>query len=270
MGNGVMLNSIKLGNIPVSKPGPTQFPEYPSYMGRYKILDLMKLQFSRIAKDERRKFSSLMARPKLEFKEEWRFHPSKTNRQFRREWYNNHRGRFIASEHKRTFVLSARPGPGPLTKSALYLRKQADRTAKQAVVRERKNLRAKRTEGPVRPARADPVLRSSVALTSKTSSGSAAYLPPHKRPKIRDPVIPAQRAQFDCIHEGYIYLITPGGKTRSLKLHEYHFEEPPPKELWAKYKYFYRTRGRWRVSEHNPIGNEATIITEWLSRASPG
>jgi hypothetical protein len=249
---------------------PQGFPEYPAYAGRYKILDLMKLQFSKIAKNARREFSGLMARPKIEFHEEWRFHPGKTNRQFRREWFNNHKGRFIASEHKRHFVLTSRPGPGPLTKSAIYLRKEADRTAKAAARLERSNLAKKGTEGPPRPARVSEVLRDSVRTTSKTSSSQPAYLPPQKRPAPRDVVIPAQRAHIDRVEDGYIFFVTPGGKTRYSRLVDYEFDMPPPKELWAKYKYFYRTRGRWRVSKHHPIGNEESVITDWLSRVSPG
>jgi hypothetical protein len=34
------------------------------------------------------------------------------------------------------------------------------------------------------------------------------------------------------------------------------YTRPPPVKDWSKYWYFYRKRGRWRVSEHHPYGDE--------------
>jgi len=237
------------------------FPTYPAYAGRYKILDLMKLQFSRIAKDARRQFAGLMQRPKVVFHEEWRFSRDMTNREFRRRWYRNHRGRFIASEHPRYWVLTSRPGPGPLVKSAIYLRKQADKEAQKAAKVEREKLRANRTEGPPRPARADPVLRSSVTLTSKPSKPkqSQASRPNASSARAQE-AIPAMKAHIGS--DGVVYQRYLGG----LALNGVKFYAPPPKESWRKYWFFFRHQGFWRISDHHPYGDEGAIITEWLNK----
>jgi len=243
-------------------PTPVGFPVYPAYAGRYKILDLMKLQFSRIAKDARRQFAGLMARPKVEFHVEHRFDTNITNREFRRRWYRNHRGRFIASEHRRFPVYTARPGPGPLTKSALYLRKEADKSAKRASRIERSNMRAKRTEGPIRPARAGEVLRDSVTHTSKTSRREDTPSSSLGQPKKSQPA-KAGRGHFDHGY-GLFYHRLLGGQTHAVRL-----DFPPslvdPK--WLKYNYFYRTRGYWHVSEHHPYGDEREKLLRFLNES---
>jgi len=240
-------------------PTPVGFPVYPAYAGRYKILDLMKLQFSRIAKDARRQFAGLMARPKVEFHVEHRFDTNLTNREFRRRWYRNHRGRFIATEHRRFPVYTARPGPGPLTKSALYLRKEADKDAKRLARSERSKLRANGAEGPPRPARAAGVLRDSVTSTSKTSRGSDSKprLVPRKGNSLRF----AEHAHADPQY-GYFYHRLLGGQTHSVR-----FDFPPSlvDKSWLKYNYFYRVRGYWHTSEHHPYGDEREKLLRFLN-----
>jgi len=248
-------------HVQTKSSDPGVFPVYPAYAGRYKIMDLMKLQFSRIAKDARRQFAGLMERPKVVFRETWRFSRSMTNREFRRRWYRNHRGRFIASEHPRYWVYTASPGPGPLVKSALYLRKQADKEAQKAAKDERMKLRAKRTEGPPRPARVDPVLRDSVTLTSKPSKPKVPSAPnaPRKEAPVLHDSMRAMKAHIGS--DGVVYQRYLGG----LALNGVKFTSPPPVNHWKKYWFFYRNQGFWRISDHHPYGDEAPIITDWLN-----
>jgi hypothetical protein len=262
-----MVSSYSLSVAPV--PTPVGFPTYPEYAGRYKILDLMKLQFSKIAKNARREFSGLMARPKVEFHTEYRFSTNMTNREFRRNWFNNHKGRFIASEHKRHLVFTSRPGPGPLVKAAKYLRQQADKSAKAKLRREKSNMRSKGTEGPLRPARADGVLRDSVQLTSKPST----YVVPQRRKgHVNDPDpkgrYKAQEKRLMFTHQDSIshtaYTRALCGVVRSDGVD--YYTKPPPESHWGKYWYFYRKYGRWRVSVHHPYGDEEEAIKKWTQR----
>jgi hypothetical protein len=43
---------------------------------------------------------------------------------------------------------------------------------------------------------------------------------------------------------------------------ESDFTRPPPVWAWGKYWYFYRKRGRWRVSEHHQRGDEDILLKE--------
>lgn len=227
----------------------------PSYLkGRYQILDLLKLQFSKLSKKERPKFFGLMERPKLEFRTESRFDPGITNREFRRRWSRDRKGPFCAEKIPRHTVFTARPGPGPLVKAEKFLRKQE---YKMALRHHRQSRALRDREGPA--AGPLPPYRSSFQGTGDkrpergfTVSKARSGVKPDKRVLLKTHSTPGSSD---------VYTSFVGGKS----IKDMTFTEPPPGH-WRKYWYFYRTRGYWRVSEHHPYGDEVPIITDWLVR----
>jgi len=253
------MRSVVMSVSQTSVPGIPDFPKYPFYMGKYQILDLMKLQFSRIAKDYRRTFAGLMTRPKIEFVESYRFDTNISNREYRRRWYRNHNGRFIASEHKKHLVLTARPGPGPLVKSAMYLKRHNEYVTRRATASERKNLRKERKSI---PPRIDAVSTQKYVVPGRrkaVSNGQAPFIGARIIRKGDERM--GVRSQYDPEYNRY-WIHVPGGLTRPS--FQNYFLDPPPRKDWVKYSYFYRKHGRWRPSEHHPYEDEDIAIERWL------
>jgi len=229
----------------------------PRYVGQYKVLDLLKLQFSKLSKKERAQFSSLMERPKLEFRDEWRFNTSCSNREFRRRWHQAGKGPFHASEHTKKWVLSARPEPGPLVKAAKFLRK---REQARALAHKRKASsvldRNGPASGPLPPYRGDEHRLAHLA-SKKDGSSSLGKT----KVRSRQPVGVKRIMMMTHMAEGHTY----SGPVGGTRISDLWFTAPPPVSRWKKYWYFYRTYGQWRPSEHHPYGDEVPVIRNWLS-----
>lgn len=228
--------------------------EAPSYLkGRYEILDLLKLQFSKLSKKERPKYFGLLERPKVEFRTEARFDPSITNREFRRRWSRAGKGPFHADKMPRYTVFTARPGPGPLVKAEKFLRKQEYKLA----LRQHRQSRGTRDRfGPA--AGPLPPYRSSFQGTGKRPERGFTVSKTNTGRKKPDRVLVQTHS---TPNQSGVYTSLVGGKT----VEDMTFTTPPPGH-WKKYWYFYRTRGYWRVSEHHPYGDEEPVITDWLIR----
>lgn len=229
----------------------------PAYAGRYEVLSLLKLQFSKLSKNERARFLGLMERPKVSFRTEQRFDPAIPNREFRRRWHSANKGPFLASERKRFTVFTSRPGPGPLVKTEKALRKKRQADA----IRHLRNERWKRDRngpaaGPLPPYRDNPSAKRGERppSTPTRSSGRTQW----RRENAGNRILMMSHRTPD----GRDYTGPVGGRRR---IEDMVFTTPPPAG-WRKYWYFYRTRGYWRISEHHPYGDEIPVITDWLER----
>lgn len=244
---------------------PTSGALVPRYVTRYKILDLLKLQFSKEAKSMRKKFFGLMKRPELIFKTNLRFSSNYSNREFRRKWHKAGKGPFHASDHKKLTILTARPSYGPLVKAAKYLRKkelQGALRAKERAVKVR-DVHGP-SSGPLPPYRGSEYSNAHVQNRNDGSSKSAPKKPKHVRNFRADRVLMMTHGV-----EG-----VPGsfsGPVGGIRLCDTYFTKPPPRDTWKKYWYFYRTYGHWHPSEHHPYDDEIPIITNWLKdQVNPG
>jgi len=96
-----------------------------------------------------------------------------------------------------------------------------------------------------------PVQRSQFAKTThvfgKDRKGKTSRVEALSKPKYKDGAV----ARVHSDSHGRRYATVAGGLTYSL---DENFK-PPPKGK-DKYWYFYRTRGRWKASEHHPYGDE--------------
>jgi len=243
----------------------------PRYTVRYEVCDLVKLAFSRGSKEMRAKLLGLMERPKLVFRDEWRFNTSMSNREFRRDWHRRGMGPFHATEHKRKFVLTARPGPGPLVKGAKFLHKEEQK----ASIRAREAARRRRdangpAEGPLPPGRSKARLTPvRVDPASRRGVSTPGLVAGRGFTAARKPDGGFEDCKVLMMTHGVPSACSFSGPVGGLRITDLYFTSPPPLH-WKRYWYFYRTNGRWRASEHHPYGDEEPLITQWLmTRLTP-
>jgi len=222
----------------------------PNYVRKYSQLELMKLSFEKLVRKGRVnsvafKFQEILKRPELKFSEERRYDVNMSNKAFKRQWYWQGKSLEGLKLLKRSFVLTARPGPGPLVKMQKHLNRERNIPRHIRLKEEKKPTRHRRRKqvfvpGPVIPP-PGPLDFSRLAST------------------MRNPEFRAVAISRGCGLKGpeeFLRII--GGKTYG---YEYRKDPPPDMEVpLSKYWYFYRKFGRWKPSEHHPYSDEKLVL----------
>lgn len=102
----------------------------------------------------------------------------------------------------------------------------------------------------LRPSKGSILWMPKVVMPSKAPVSKPVSRPPKPVRQKNLAVKPLQRLDEETEVFSFV-----GGTT-----HVYHPNKPPPKKEWTKYWYFYRTRKRWKPSEHHPLGDEILTL----------